>query len=332
MSGYKRWISYIYAYEQGIKKNNIGYARIEMRNSDVKITVHINVLSVNEPMKVYLYVRENEIKGLCIGDISIINGVGEDSYTFKADSVAGSRYGIDNVCGLIIYCSIGKFYASAWDDSPIVITDSFAYEEKAQEEKEPDIEEDVLAADEPDESDEAYDSNLTDDGSTADDKDKPYEKEESPDADRDVDINNYDPEITIQSTLIKEPEDVRSRIIKAAEKMMQTYPRMYPFEDDEIEWCIRIEPQDIGQLPIDTWVIANNSFLLHGYYSYRHLMLMKTSCRQHPCYLIGVPGIYHNKDEFMAKMFGFELFKAMSRKEDVRGEFGYWCISILDKV
>ena len=131
--------------------------------------------------------------------------------------------------------------------------------------------------------------------------------------------------------IIKEaaPEEKQ---LNAAEKILLKYPRMYPFDDDEMQSCVRIEPQDIGQLPIDARSIANNSFLLHGYYSYRHLVLMKTADKIHPAYFIGVPGIYRNKDEFMAKMFGFELFKPMSCKEDMTGEFGYWCVPITDIV
>ena len=57
---------------------------------------------------------------------------------------------------------------------------------------------------------------------------------------------------------------------------------------------------------------------------------MKTADVNRPRYLLGVPGIYHNKDEFIAKMFGFKLFKPMKNKSDVKGEFGYWCILVTE--
>ncbi len=273
MAGYKRWISYIYSYENGEKKQNIGYARIETRDKNLKVTIHINVLSVNDPMKVYLYVRENgDIKGICMGEIVLKNGVGEAVYITDAQSIADSTYGIGDVCGLIIFHNEGRYFGSEWDDRPIILANGV---ERVHVDK------------------------------------KEIVPEESAE---DVEI----------CSLYEESNP--------AEKLLSEYPRMYPFDDNRMQSCVRIEPQDIGRLPIEAWSYANNSFLLHGYYSYRHLVLMKTADPMHPAYYIGVPGIYRNKDEFMAKMFGFELFKPMSEKEDMSGEFGYWCAPITDIV
>ncbi len=104
---------------------------------------------------------------------------------------------------------------------------------------------------------------------------------------------------------------------------------MYPFEDNEIAWCARIEPKDIGMLPMDLWGLGNNSFLLHGYYSYRHLIFARVNDKNGQNYILGVPGIYHNREKFMAKMFGFENFKCAKRKPQRTGEFGYWYIPVL---
>lgn len=310
MSEYKRWIAYVYSYDNGNKGNNIGYARVEMRESKSKITIHINVLSVTEPMKVYLYVRENgRMKGIYIGDIYVRKGTGDASFVLNSQSIENSAYGMRDVCGLIIYHNENKYFGSEWDDKPIELK----YSEGIK-------------------ADESVNDSDTPPAVMQYEEEMPEEECVEPEASEDTDIQSEEiPEPSSDDDLTQ-TESHKERVADAAEEMMAKYPRMYPFEDDEMLWCIRIEPQDIGHLPIDTWVIANNSFLLHGYYSYRHLVLMKTADKYHPSYLIGVPGVYHNKDEFMAKMFGFELFKPMSSKEDMRGEFGYWCISITDIV
>ena len=44
------------------------------------------------------------------------------------------------------------------------------------------------------------------------------------------------------------------------EKMLDQGMRMYPFEDDEMRACVRLEPQDIGRLPMQYWRLAGNSF------------------------------------------------------------------------
>ena len=114
-----------------------------------------------------------------------------------------------------------------------------------------------------------------------------------------------------------------------AKRIYNSFPRMYPFEDNDIAWCVKIEPQDIGLFPMDVWVLGNNSFLLHGYYSYRHLIFARINDRDGMHYILGVPGIYHNREKFMAKMFGFERFKCIKKKELRTGEFGYWYIPII---
>ncbi|MFV0341793.1 MAG: DUF6128 domain-containing protein [Anaerocolumna sp.] len=114
-----------------------------------------------------------------------------------------------------------------------------------------------------------------------------------------------------------------------AKQIYKSFPRMYPFEDNEIAWSARIEPKDIGLLPTEYWGLGNNSFLLHGYYSYRHLIFARTNDKNGCSYILGIPGIYHNREKFMAKMFGFENFKCTKRKMQRTGEFGYWYIPII---
>jgi len=110
---------------------------------------------------------------------------------------------------------------------------------------------------------------------------------------------------------------------KTMEKVIDNGLRMYPFEDNDVEECVRLEPQDIGMLPMQCWIYGNNSFLLHGYYSYRHLILAKM---QNGEYILGVPGINHNRDSFMAHMFGFQSFKSVRVHPSDTCEFGYWYV------
>ena len=116
-----------------------------------------------------------------------------------------------------------------------------------------------------------------------------------------------------------------------AKKLFMERPRLHPFEDNEIAWCVRIEPQDINMLPVDLWPLASNSFLLHGYYGHRHLIFAKVNTKGSNNYIIGIPGIYHNRERFMARMFGFENFKCAKRRERRIGEFGYWYLPVILK-
>jgi hypothetical protein len=111
---------------------------------------------------------------------------------------------------------------------------------------------------------------------------------------------------------------------QVATRIFEKHPRIYPFEDNEILICAKIEPKDIGLLPKELWALSNNSFLIHGYYCYHHLIFAKMKNRSGCQYILGVPGIYHNREKFMAKMFGFEGFKPIRKRELRQGDFGYW--------
>lgn len=91
----------------------------------------------------------------------------------------------------------------------------------------------------------------------------------------------------------------------------------------------KITREDMTKLPRKNWYLANNSFLLHGYYNYRHLLLISRDGETY----IGVPGIYHHREEMAADSFGFAEFVripdgsvALSQEEcDAAKDFGYWC-------
>lgn len=100
------------------------------------------------------------------------------------------------------------------------------------------------------------------------------------------------------------------------------YKNIHPFECSGRVEVIRIEPRDIERLPQECWGLSNNSFLLHGYCSYRYIILYKNLDNE-KVYL-GVPGMYHPREKMIAGMFGFTEF-VMARKAPLRqGEFGYY--------
>ena len=111
----------------------------------------------------------------------------------------------------------------------------------------------------------------------------------------------------------------------ALEKIMDQGMRMFPFEDDEMTACVRMEPQDIGLLPMPYWRLAGNSFLLHGYYRYRHLIMAR---KKDGTFVFGVPGVDDERERFMADMFGFTRFKPVRAHAAGPGQFGYWYMEL----
>lgn len=65
---------------------------------------------------------------------------------------------------------------------------------------------------------------------------------------------------------------------------------------------------------------VHNSFLLHGYYNYGHLVLDEKNGRSR----LGVPGNYYEREEIVAGMFGFPDFEPAKGREKQTGVFGYY--------
>ena len=103
-----------------------------------------------------------------------------------------------------------------------------------------------------------------------------------------------------------------------------------PLTEEEIDHYIeptkpqirKIQRQEIAMLPRCEWRVANNSFLLHGYYNYHYLILLEEENQM----WLGVPGIYHRKEAKAAEVFGFTRFVQAEQDESEENEmFGYWC-------
>lgn len=91
----------------------------------------------------------------------------------------------------------------------------------------------------------------------------------------------------------------------------------------------KIQRQDLSRLPRKEWRIANNSFLLHGFYNYHHLLYIEEEDKT----WIGVPGIFHEKEKTAAEAFGFPEFRRIAdvkvelskEEQNTYEDFGYWC-------
>ncbi len=94
----------------------------------------------------------------------------------------------------------------------------------------------------------------------------------------------------------------------------------------------KIQRQDLSRLPRKEWRIANNSFLLHGFYNYHHLVYIEENGEV----WIGVPGIFHEKEKLAANTFGFTHFRRCAdvplelaeNERNMYEDFGYWCRQI----
>lgn len=104
-------------------------------------------------------------------------------------------------------------------------------------------------------------------------------------------------------------------------QMCAIYPHVQPFRDERD--YLSIKPADFLLFPAKTYRQVNNSFLLHGYYNYKHLLLSRVERKGEILYYIGVPGNYYEKEKQVALMFGFESFECAEEPAE-NGDFGYY--------
>lgn len=109
------------------------------------------------------------------------------------------------------------------------------------------------------------------------------------------------------------------------EQLRAIYPPISPFGDSRK--YLQISPGDFVILKDRSYRMVNNSFLLHGYFTYKHLILHRMNRKGETVYYVGVPGSYYNKEKEVAILFGFESFEGAT--EPAReGDFGYYMMRV----
>lgn len=105
------------------------------------------------------------------------------------------------------------------------------------------------------------------------------------------------------------------------EQLNRIYPKIQPFGD--VREYLSIAPCDFVILSEHYQEMVQNSFLLHGYYNYGHLILTKIKEGIDDNYYLGVPGVYYEREKQAALLFGFEGFEGDGDAVQ-DGSFGYY--------
>lgn len=117
---YNRMVAYIYTYVDGIKGENAGFARIEIRNNRIKF--RINMKNEHEELEVYLFYEEgNEQKLIWLGK-EIFDGENtEFLYEGNGQDIEGFGIGFEEIKGIYISGSKSpsEFYGSEWGEKGI---------------------------------------------------------------------------------------------------------------------------------------------------------------------------------------------------------------------
>lgn len=296
MSDYQRFVSYLYEYHKDIKGENRGFVKVDSRNRRCQITLRISAFSLPDGTfaDIYGFIRRNDsIAGIFLGNLPASNGCVYGSILADPKNLGESGLSLQQLGGMIFFAGNGKIYATQWDDLPILPSAFTVWKPEPDADSEPE----EISQTPP----EVPDASNPRDSSSEMPADAPAEEMHIASAD-------------------EESETPKDSLSKRWEQILHTWEVFSPFGDDEIMDCVKITPKDFSSLQRMGWCISPNQFLLYGYYNYRHLLLgrTKTSC------IIGVPGIYSAREQFMAELFGYSHFKPSCANMGENVRFGYW--------
>jgi hypothetical protein len=291
MPFYRRFFSYIYAYEQNQKTDNAGFAKIEIREQTTCLELHMRTSRPAEHARLYLFVRiADSIQGFPLGDVSFTDGCANRRFTMDQTRLGDSDYNIRDAAGILLTCNEKICFVSQWDESP-VNWESFRVYEKEE----------------------------------VSDENNETENNEAPATETPADLQTE--ELSLPEPILVAVPERKERLApwpKVWEELLDTLPPLQPFADDRIR-CVKAELKDLRLLPASNWHLCNNSFLLRSFFTHRYLLIGELP-KPHRWFL-GVPGIRYRQEHVMAAIFGFSDFLP---DKNSAGEtpFGYWLMTI----
>lgn len=306
MSDYKRFISYIYEYVQGEKRDSVGFVKVNARDGVCKIQIHMKGFYVRgqQPYRAYVFTQKRErLVGQLLGELESRNGVLEWSEATNAEHLMNGSFGLEESRGIYIEGE-ERIYAAQWDDYPVDVERFIPLGRSVRQA-------------------------LAEPVGGVDSKSEEKEKETELLKAAELKAENA-------TSDLKEPEKLeevkRKEVTRrdAREEQWEYLAKHFPvvqYVDGSgaVMSSIRLAPQSLKRVPRDKWELGNNSFLLHGIYQYHHLLLLQRKTESEVTYYIGVPGIYNDQEQMMASMFGFQEFRMLKEPGAGQRSLGYWC-------
>lgn len=296
----ERFITYMYAYENRIKGRNVGFVKVECRKDTCALEIHIrNLGRFSGKCRTYLLMDENVI-GVELGTMIISYGQGQAIYYFDRNDIEQSGYRLEQVKAVRVECGSQEFLASCWSEEAgnWIAQDISAFT------KSENMQADKVA-------DQTQNSN----GHTGILQTEPVKPNM---AQHNMPHNSvYNPARANQqeSNAQFNPGYYNSE----SGNLSQLENTASQFPQSQID---RIDLADIRRLFPTKQYYANNSFVIHGFMNYSHLIVKTEDNKKY----LGVPGIYEKPEEMMAKLFGFTEFvdEKTHSESQTEGAFGYW--------
>jgi hypothetical protein len=364
----KRFITYLFTYENGRKGKNIGFIRTDIRGERLELAVHIQGIGrFAGTGRVFLLVKEGTLLGIPMGELAVSQGRGAGRFIYDMQDTGEPGYTVNAVAGAAIRFGNLYYAASSWnEDAPEGLADgNFEVWEMV----------DSVRRDSRTDAPQAKEVT----------QERPQDVPQPEEASQESLQGALQPVEVSQEHLHSVPQsdeasqerpqgasqpaaweqNAESELVRLAEEKLKQEQRQ-PLtaeesrgepelpggtaraetvetetagsrnSDMEYRTPRRIDISDIRKLPKKNWYLCNNSFLIHGFFNYRYLVLVEMEGNGEKKTYLGVPGIYEKPERMMAMLFGFPDFLPEGSRSTVQegtaeplGQFGYW-LCLLD--
>ncbi len=121
MPQFKRFVAYLYYYENDTKEYLAGFAKVEMRGGICRLEIHLKGTEyAGQEGKVSLFIRrEGKILTFPVGSMRLMSQSSDYTGRISEGELGDETCHMQDVCGILIQPGDGNFYGSQWDDGEI---------------------------------------------------------------------------------------------------------------------------------------------------------------------------------------------------------------------
>ena len=122
MAGYRRFIAYVYDYENGKKGSNCGFIKVEVKDQQCSVEVHLHCpgLPENVMCRIYGFTRKDGlINGILLDSCETEKEIIECLIITDALNMNESGIALGKMGGMVIITDNGGFFGTEWDDQII---------------------------------------------------------------------------------------------------------------------------------------------------------------------------------------------------------------------
>ena len=353
MAEYYRILSYLYRYDKKNKMDCKGFVKAEQKKNGLKITLQIDDERLVEDIKLTLYFYKKEEDQWKIQKLAVLESSRhhEETMLFYPSAKLPEGFDIRKQYGVILFYQEALFYGSVWIGDEIPVEELLTmYQERPIPEK-PSVEKKQIHGQSTVEEEQKFERESEEREDNSEIEQKLEERKDSPETQREPEEKEDGQESEYESQERKDEEESRQRLEESKEnQIVQEAERLDKKISTESEdllqnmWIstekkaklvdnifnpafrsgYQISIEQLGALGPEARNLSDNQFMAKGYAMYHHLLAGKVIYAGKERYCVGVPGIYENRERYMAQLYQFPVFLSLTENRIKTGGFGYW--------